>query len=365
MSRTRSNPDGDREPRRAVRPGGLRQIVQAAAGGKPDPDPTREGRLVRLVRYVRRLVDAYATHQCGLMASACAFSAIFSLIPLLAVAVAVAGFAIGGSDRALADAIAAIQAYVPLKAGTIEPVVSHVLADRRLIGIFGLLGLIYTAHQMFMSMEPAMNIIWNVAESRAWWRQRLVALAATLYTLVLLGADMAATVALIYLMNHPGRVLSNPVATRALHFGLAGLPIVLTTALFAQLYRILPARTVPVKPAYTGAFAAALLWQLMKFAFTLSLGISNGYARLYGSISSLAILFVWIYYSMSLLLLGAEIAADRESASHGADAALERAHAAADLTAARGGTALHRGGSARNKPGGNRRRKQENRADGN
>jgi membrane protein len=303
----------------------------------------RAGPLVRLVGYVRRLVDAYATHQCSLMASACAFSGIFSLIPLLAVGVAAIGFIIGGSDRALADAITAIQGYIPLKGGAIEMAVRHILADRGLIGVFGTIGLLYTAHQMFMAMEPAMNIIWNVPESRPWYRQRLTAFTATLYTLVLLGADTAATVALVYLIDHPEHVLSNRLAVLVLHLGLASLPMILTTALFAQLYRILPARDVPVKPALTGAVAAALLWQLTKLGFTLFLSYSHGYARLYGSISSLIILFVWIYYSMAILLLGAEIAADRESVSHGSDAALERAHAAANLTAARGGTPLHRG----------------------
>jgi membrane protein len=112
--------------------------------------------------------------------------------------------------------------------------------------------------------------------------------------------------------------------------------MLITTLLFAMLYRLLPARTVPWTPALTGAVVAALLWQLTKFGFGISLLYIHSYDRLYGSLSSLVILVVWAYYTMAILLLGAEIAADYAFMRYGAPAAEARAHSGADLAAARG-----------------------------
>jgi membrane protein len=294
--------------------------------------------LRRVYCYVRRLNDAYATHQCALMACACAFCGILSLIPLLVVGISILGFALGGSAHALDEVIQAIRGYIPINPNFLRDMLSQILKDRRIIGAFGLIGLIYGAHQTFLAMQPAMNLVWVVPETRHWVRQRMIALGATFLTIVLLGADMAASTVLALVSQHDQPLLSAVASSLLLHIGLGIIPMLLTTALFAFLYRLLPARTVPIKPALVGAIVAALLWQVTKIGFGLFVVYSHTYDRLYGSLSSLVILVIWIYYSMAILLLGAEIAADYEFMRHGARAAEQRSHSGADLGAAHGVT---------------------------
>src|SRR5579871_3163548 len=59
----------------------------------------------RFVCYVRRLVEAYVAHQCSLMACACAYCLMLSLIPLLVVGIAALGFFLGGNQAALHDTL--------------------------------------------------------------------------------------------------------------------------------------------------------------------------------------------------------------------------------------------------------------------
>jgi membrane protein len=284
---------------------------------------------------VIRLIDAYNAHQCGLMACACAFCAILSLVPLLVIGISILGFVAGGSAQALHEVIQAIRGYVPINPVFLRDMLSHILKDRRVIGVFGLTGLIYGAHQTFLAMQPAMNLVWVVPETRHWVRQRLIALGATFLTIVLMGADLAAStvIALFFQQNLP---LSDTASALLLRIGLGLIPVLLTTTLFAILYRLLPAREVPVKPAIIGAAVAALLWQATKIGFGLFAVYSHSYDRLYGSLSSLVILVVWMYYSMAILLLGAEIAADYEFMRHNPKAAARRSHSGADLAAAHG-----------------------------
>ncbi len=297
---------------------------------------SRRNVLDRIVCYLKRITDGYMIHQCSLMACACAFCALMSLVPLLVVVIAALGFLVGGSNTALHQVIVAINGYVPIRTDFLKEMLEHVLHDRKVIGLFGIAGLLFAAHQTFLAMEPAMNMVWGITETRHWLRQRVIAFAAALYTIVLLGADLAVTAVFAYLQRVSLPFIPSRVVAVSYSFALAVVPMLLMTLLFAILYRSLPAKTVPFKAAFVGAAVAALLWELTKLGFGIFLVYVHSYDRLYGSLSSLVILVVWSYYSMAILLLGAEIAADYEAMRHGPRAAEERAHTPADLTAASG-----------------------------
>ncbi|MCS6776776.1 MAG: YihY/virulence factor BrkB family protein [Chloroherpetonaceae bacterium] len=310
-----------------------RLIVLSGCGERP----TRKRSVPRRIYcYLRRITDAYNTHQCGLLAGACAFSALLSVVPLLAVGISVLGFFMGSSESALNDVLVALKSYVPVDPPLLKELLRRIINDKRLIGTFGLLGLLFTAHQTFLSMQPVMNIIWNVPETRPWFQQRLTAIGVTLFALLLLSADLASSAFFAYLETQHIPFLPGNVETTLLRIGLGAVPVILTTMLFVQIYRYLPARTIPWKAAILGASVAALLWQASKVLFSFSLIYVNSYDRLYGSLGSVVILVVWIYYSMAILLLGAEVAADYEFVRRSFRAAQERAHSGADLATARG-----------------------------
>ncbi len=303
-------------------------------------EATREGkRLTRVFCYIHRLVDAYGTHQCGLMACACAYCALLSLVPILVVGIAGLGFFMGGSQRALSQVEHAIRAYVPRDPEILQSVnqiLQHILSDRTLIGVIGMVGLLYGAHQAFLALQPAMNMIWGVAETRHWVKQRAIALALSFYAVALMGANLAAVGFFAYLSQTyipflPGRIEAN-----FFSFLLGLIPMLILAILFATLYRVLPSYTVPWRAAFLGAGVAAVFWQLTLVGFGIYLAHYHSYNRLYGPLGGLVILVVWAYYSMSILLLGAEIAADFATRRYGIRAAEARAHSGADLTAATG-----------------------------
>ncbi len=249
------------------------------------------------------------------MASACAYCTLLSLLPLLIVGISVLGYVMGGSKDTLSHVMTAIRGYIPINPNFLEVSLQRVLADRGLIGFYGLIGLFVSAHQIFLSLMPAMDIIWGVKEDRSWIRQRVIAVGLTIITLLLLGADLAVSALIAYLENVDipliNQKFGNPLLTK-ISIGL--IPLIITTFLCAYLYRSLPDRHIPWRSVLTGAAVAAVLWEITKIGFGIFLQHVHSYDRLYGSLSSLVILVVWTYYSMAILLLGAEIAAD--SAHH-------------------------------------------------
>jgi membrane protein len=81
--------------------------------------------------------------------------------------------------------------------------------------------------------------------------------------------------------------------------------LVVTTALFALLYRFLPDVRLRWRDVTTGAFVTAVLFTIGQQLIGLYLGQSS-VASSYGAAGSVMILLLWVYYSCQILLLGAE-----------------------------------------------------------
>ncbi len=280
--------------------------------GSPQPDKQRPPH-VRLVKYVVRIYERYDNHRCALMASACAYCAILSLVPLILVAIAALGFFFGGNQGASRRVISSIQAYAPNNAGYVDGVqaiVDHVLRDRHLLGIFGILGLIWAAHQVFVALQQTMNVIFDAHENRSLLHQRFVAIGAAFATLVVLILNIGAAISFDRL-----EAVVDPHFSSAIQLLLRKSVTVIVSAflvwyLFTALYSALPACKVSRRGALLGAGIAAAFWVISLVGFGAYIHRFNGYDRLYGPLAGLAILVVWSYYCMAILLVGAEIAAD-------------------------------------------------------
>ena len=81
--------------------------------------------------------------------------------------------------------------------------------------------------------------------------------------------------------------------------------LIVTTALFALLYRVLPDVHLRWRDVTTGAFVTAVLFTIGQQFIGLYLGQSS-VASSYGATGSVMILLLWVYYSCQILLLGAE-----------------------------------------------------------
>lgn len=299
--------------------------------------PQRAQRLwQRAFCYIHRITTAFIAHQCSFMACACAFCALLSIAPLLAVGVAAVGFIIGSAPAALPAVVAAIQSYIPIKPAFLIDTIHLAQQNKGIIGAVGIAGLLYAAHLVFLALQPAMNIIWGVAETRTWLRRRLIALAATVCTLALLGLDLAFSYLFEYVNARIVPLFHYHLVGVAYSLLVALLPTSVATAMIALIYRFLPDRVAPWRPVCIGAAAAGVSWQVLKFGFATALVHVHSYHRLYGTLSDPVVLVVWAYYSMVVLLIGAEIAADANAIRLGPEAAEARAHSEADLTVARG-----------------------------
>ncbi len=243
-------------------------------------------------------------HRLPMLAQACAFNILLSLIPLMLIGIALLGFLIGNQQHALHDLIVSIRSFIPIQTNFLKSLLQNVLEHKKVLGLFGLIGLFISVQGAFMVLEEAMDQIWGVPDRRKWYIKRGVAFVATLISLVLLGMNFALSA---LATDSYKRYFPTLNAGYISPFVVVILPLVLTTLLFYWLYKLLPSASVHSGSALKGALVAAVIWQILKLLFGYIVARFAPYNRLYGSLSELIALVLWVDYSVLALLFGVEL----------------------------------------------------------
>ena len=269
-------------------------------------------RAIRTWRYLNRIYDAFGRHFGGLMAAAVSYFALLSVIPLLSVGVAVLGWFVGGSEAALSHMADSIRAYMPTENTVILEALKEIKRERGWLGLLGFVGLLLSGSAIFTNLEIAFNNIWGVTVTRHWFKQRLLAMATSVLVLSLLLLSVGVTSVLTYLQSTAIPVLDYVPAhipylwktvAYLVTFGLSAI-------MFTLMYKVIPNKPILWREAVIGGVFAGVSFEVAKYLFALYLSRFDSYNKVYHSLASLVILMVWTYYSMTILFLGAEIAAD-------------------------------------------------------
>ena len=98
-----------------------------------------------------------------------------------------------------------------------------------------------------------------------------------------------------------GRLLAKVMGARTL------LVFAVLFAVFLVLYKVLPNRKATFKSQLPGAFMIAVAWMIFSYGFSLYFAFFPDFGNMYGSLTALIMVMLWLYVCMNLLLYGAEI----------------------------------------------------------
>jgi membrane protein len=239
-----------------------------------------------------------------------AYYTLFALAPILLVATAVAGV-VFSADAVRGEIVGQLDELIgPEGARAVQSLLEG--ASHRRTGLFaaalGSITFVIAATGAFLELQAALNTIWRVkpnprANVRGFVMNRVRSFGLVVAIGFLLMVSLAVTAALAGLNTWLARRSpSIPLAWSGVNV-LAS--IVVTTALFALLYRFLPDVRLRWRDVTTGAFVTAVLFTIGQQLIGLYLGQSS-VASSYGAAGSVMILLLWVYYSCQILLLGAE-----------------------------------------------------------
>ncbi|MDD5805542.1 YihY/virulence factor BrkB family protein [Blautia sp. HCP3S3_H10_1] len=203
----------------------------------------------------------------------------------------------------------AIRAFVPHNIQNfVLTIVSEVYGRSTAVVPISAIMALWSAGKAMQSLTNGLNTIYHVHETRNWLVTRLyavvytflfsVAIIASLFLLVL--GNQIQTMAGKY-VPFLGRVIGKIIGARtALVF--AGLFLI-----FLILYKMLPNRKATFKSQVPGAILIAAGWSLFSYFFSLYFELFPGFSNMYGSLTALIMVMLWLYICMNLLLYGAEI----------------------------------------------------------
>ena len=241
--------------------------------------------------------------------AALAFYTVFSLAPILIVAIAIAGFFFG-QEAARGEIFEQVRDLLgPDGAQAIQAMIqnaSHPGAGL-IATLIGVVTLFLGATTALAELKDGLDQIWDVPPERmtgVWYfvRKRLLSIGLILSLGFLLLVSLVFSAVLTAVAKRWGPADATGAVLQAVNFLVA---FGLVTLLFAMIYKILPSTRIAWRDVIIGSVVTALLFSIGKFAIGLYLG-NSAIGSSYGAAGSVILVLVWVYYSAQIFLLGAE-----------------------------------------------------------
>lgn len=266
-----------------------------------------------VVPLVKKTVQEIGKDRIPSLAAETAYYFFFSLFPLLLFLTPLLGL-MGNGRELMEGLLARLATTLPPDAlSLIRRTLEEIVTTSGGAGIMSLGALLagWAGSNIFGSLMEALNVAYDVTETRPWWKRlalRLACLAASGF--VVLGATA------VFLDG--GRIAAW--IGGALHLGTAGIialgvmQVILATALLvglgAVVYKLLPNLSQRWAHVIVCSAIATVLWIVATLVFRMYVQNFGSYNKTYGTIGGVILLLTWMYYSMFVLLIGGELASE-------------------------------------------------------
>jgi membrane protein len=268
--------------------------------------------------FERTLKETQSDNGLGLAAQL-AYYFFLALFPALLFLIALAGVFV---DEGLLTQV------VEMLSGSVPPDVVTIIRDQLInlsqgeqggIMTFGVIAALWSSSAAMVALIDALNRAYDVADERAWWKQRLIAILLTFgvalfilvsFALVIFGPQLATALAgrigLGAVFEWTWKILQWPVV------------FALVATAFALVYYFAPDVEQDFVFLTPGSVLATLLWLAGSLGFRFYVVNFGSYNETYGSVGAIMVLLLWLYISGLCVIIGAEMNAEIEHASaHG------------------------------------------------
>ncbi len=258
-----------------------------------------------VVAVVRGTVAGYGSDRVPLLAAALAFFAMFAMAPLLIIVIEIGAALLGGSghhDQVRNALLDRLQPAIGKDGATAIAAIVQATFDQQAEGLLSKIGswvfFVVAATGFFGAVQGALDLIWAAPAPGGFVPAillRLKSFAIIAGAALVIVAMAVTTTALGAFGGHELSRVASPV-----------LMVVVSTVLFAVLYKWLPRTRIGWGDVFLGSAVTAVLSVAGQYAIGLYLGRASTTSA-YGAAGSLAAILLWLYYSATIFLIGAEL----------------------------------------------------------
>jgi membrane protein len=274
------------------------------------------GRKLEVLRDVKTVVVqaslAWIEHDASTMGAALAFYTVFSVAPILLIAIGVMGWVIG-ADAVRADLLPQMQSlFGTAGASAVQALLSSAsyMGRSRTATAIGVGTVLIGASSVFVELQNSLDRVWGIPKrnrERGLWRfvrSRFLSLGLVVGVGFLLMVSLFVSTLLAavgaWLASYMGEWTASIFAVDV------ALSLIISTALFALVYKYIPQERLNWPDVWVGGAVTAILFNIGKFAIGYYLA-KGAFVSVYGVAGSLLVLLLWAYYSAQIFLFGAEI----------------------------------------------------------
>jgi len=260
---------------------------------------------------IKTTYQGFSENQAARAAAGMTYYTLFSLFPLLIVLITVVSFFVD-TESAIAQITQVMTTAIPVSRDLVQRNIQRVVDLRNSIGLVGLVGFIWSASNAFNMLADNINRAFPSTEARSFIKKRLVAFG-------ILGSVIIFLFFLLFSSGLMGIVtrLQLPIIGDIQFFESAFWSLINTFSpwffsfiLFISLYRWVPNTRVDWVAALWSAAVATIIWRVTSIVFSWYLSSDlPSYELIYGSLSAIIVLLLWIYISSLIIFLGAYLCA--------------------------------------------------------
>ncbi len=248
---------------------------------------------------------------CSSLAASIAFFFLLSFVPLMSLILYLFGRVLSPGHATFEFLLALFRSFFPdLDVGK-APMAEGIQKIIPQLGLHWVMfvAFVWAAIQVFGELDHAINTVFEAGKKRHPVASTIISVLLLAVTFVALFASYATTQAVDFLAANAPRVADlHLAAATARNFLLSHLlPLVLVVGAVSLLYRFLPPLRPGWRKALMGGLLFALLWELAKHLFSRYMVRMPQLGRMYGSLLTVVLGLMWVYYSAGLFLYCAAI----------------------------------------------------------
>lgn len=241
------------------------------------------------------------------LASSVAFYTFFGIFPLLLLIVAGTSFVLG-SEQVQPQLYRLVQDTFPASSDLVQEIVQAVVRERGRNGLAGLAGLLWSASAAFGAATRAINQVHRNPRPRSFLRARLryLLMAVLVFTLAVVSVTVASVVELLITTDRGWIVLPGFENTAGVWVLGWITSFAVMFVVFAVLYKEAPTRPMRWRAVWPGALLATTITEVGKIGFLAYLERVANLEAVFGSLTSIMVLLLWLFLACAALMVGAE-----------------------------------------------------------
>jgi len=266
--------------------------------------------------YVLKLILRFEIDHIWIMSSGIAFNFLLCIVPFLLILFTILGLYLDSSDT-ISRLNENLNNLIPLPVEMRNKITSELLDRIRelsnntwITGVIGVIGMLWTVSGLFSSFRDVLSKIYNLKIEKNYFILKLRDIILALSTILLFLLSLVATYA-ITLIEVISKALFGAEVSLSFLQGVVSVLVAyfISYFLFYIVYRFVPYQNIPKKVVLFSSYIAAIMFEVLKYLFSLYILKFANFGRVYGTYAAFVIFIFLIYYIAVIFVVGGEMGA--------------------------------------------------------